>query len=221
MSKFMSYNFTVSLKVLKKVFDFFIYYYFLVDFYLLKYFSRKYPYCVFIFCYFFGTFGYTEDLSDLQFVCKVLCLVFSWYLAYISIVVFCAFNIPSTKKYLYDLLGKDFVTSKIGNPALDGLARFGGFAALGFAINEGGKIAGGYATINNANDALKIEIEAIEESPYLSPKQKAAATQEALKSHQQMVKTPPQGTLDRIAKIEAHKDMIAKATKVIKSIWGK
>ena len=217
----MNYNFTACLKVLKKIFDFFTYYYFLVDLYLLEYFSRKYPYCLFIFCYFFGTFGYTDALSDLQFVCKVLCLLFSWYLAYISMVVFCVFNIPSTKKYLYDLLGKDFVTSKIGNPGLDGLARFGGFAALGFAINEGGKIAGGYATVNNANEALKLALEGIEKSPYLSPKQKAIATLEAIRSQQQMVKTPPQGTLDRIAKIEAHRDMMEKATKAMKSIWGK
>ena len=217
----MSYNFTSCFKILKKVFNLFTYYYFVVDLYLLEYFSRKYPYCIFIFCYFYGTFGYTDGLSDLQFVCKVLCLVFSWYLVYISILVFCVFNIPSTKKYLYDLLGKDFVTSKIGNPGLDGLARFGGFAALGFAINEGGKIIDGYATVDNANDALKTQIAAIEGSPYLSPKQKAAATEEAIRSHQQMVKKPAQGTLDRIAKIEAHKDMMSKATKGIKSIWGK
>ena len=217
----MNSSFKSGLQVFKRVFDFFTYYYFVVDLCLLEYFSRKYPYCVFIFCYFYGTFGYTDGLTDLQFVGKVFCLIFSWYLIYISIMVFCVFNVSVTKKYLYDLLGKEFVVSKIGNPGWDAATRFGGFAVLGLAINEGGTVIDGHTTVSNANGILGAQLTAIEESPYLSPKQKALATQEALKTHHQMAQKAPQGTLDRVAKIEAHRDMVSKVTKAIKSIWGK
>lgn len=217
----MSYNFTSYFQILKKIINLLTYYYFVVDLYLIEYFSRKYPYCVFIFCYFYGTFGYTDGLSDLHFVCKILCLVFSWYLVYISILVFCVFNIPSTKKYLYNLLGKDFVISKIGNPGIDGATRFGGFAVLGLGVNECGRLLEGYETVKNANEALAAQLAAIEGSHYLTTKEKAAATLEAINSHQQTVRRPPQGTFDRIAKIDAYKDMIARTAKAFTSIWGK
>ena len=217
----MNHTFKTSLQVFKRAFDLFTYYSFVVDLYLLEYFSRKSPYCVFIFCYFYGTFGYTDGLTDLQFVGKVFCLVFSWYLIFTSIMVFCVFNVSVTKKYLYDLLGKDFVVSKIGNPGWDAATRFGGFAVLGLAVNEGGKFVDGRTTVINGNDFLGAQLTVIEESPYLSPKQKSLATQQALKAHYQMAQKAPEGTLDRVAKIEAHRDMVSKATKAIKSFWGK
>lgn len=168
------------LKISKKCFDFSVYYTFLLDLYLIEFFSRKYNYLIFIFSFTFGTFGYDNNLSQHQFLFKFSCFLFSWYLVYASIIVFISFNIPVTKNYLYELLGKEFVISKIGNPGLDGLARFGGFAALGLFINETGRIVDGYATTTNAEKALETALKAIRDDPYLTDKQKSAETVKAL-----------------------------------------
>ena len=217
----MNYVMTTCLKLLKKLFDFFTTYYFLVDLYLLEYFSRKYPYCIFIFCFFYGTFGYSDGLTELQFLGKFVCLLFSWYLIYTSITVFCVFNISVTKEYLYNLLGKEFVVSKIGNLGLDALARFGGFAALGLAINEAGRLGDRYVIVGNATTALNIQLDAINKDPNLSVKQKAVAVEKALQSYRQMVKTPAQGTLDRTIKVEPYRGMMDSGLKAFKSIFGK
>ena len=208
-------------KEVKKLIDFFIYYFFLVDLFLLGFFSKKIPYLFFIFSYIYGTFGYTDALTDFQFIIKTVCLLFSWYLIYTSLIVFCVFNIPISQKYLTNLLGKNFVVDKIGNPGLGTLAKFSGFAVAGFAVNEVGRLADGYIIVTTAEIALENRMRVIENNEYMSLKEKKQATQESLKIHDAMIQTKPQGTLDRISKVEAHRHMVSSASDVFKTLFGK
>lgn len=209
------------LNSVKKLSDFFIYYYFLVDLFLLGFFSKKIPYLFFIFSYIYGTFGYTNALTDFQFIIKAVCLLFSWYMIYTSLIVFCVFNIPISQKYLTNLLGKDFVVDKIGNPGLGTLARFSGFAFAGFTVNEVGRLADSYIIVTTADTALENRMRVIENNEYLSLKEKKQATQESLKLHDAMVQTKPEGTLDRISKVGAHRDMVSSTSDVLKTLFGK
>lgn len=199
---------------IQKLLDFFLYYFFLIDIYLLSFFCKKIPYLFFIFCYFFGTFGYSESLSDLQFICKFSCFVFSWYLAVASLTVFCAFNIPITKDYLNNLLGKEFVVSKIGNPAGEMAVKLGLVAVVGAGVNEAGKYVNGQQIVETANTALEHKVKVIHETPDLTQKEKGKAVQDALKVHTAMCQVKPEGTLDRAMKLEAHKDMVARFTSI-------
>lgn len=208
-------------RLIKKGVDFFTYYYFLIDLYLLEFFSRKYQYLIFIFSFFYGTFGYTNALTISQYLAKMLCFFFSWYLISASVIVFCAFNIPVTKKYLYNLLGKEFVIGKIGNPGLDALARFGGFAALGLTANELGRVWDTYAKNRTCTEFLKVRLDEISQNPDLTTLQKQQAVLETLKVHGVMSQAPTEGTLDRITKVEAHQNMMNRFSESMAKIFRK
>lgn len=197
---------------IQKLLDFFLYYFFLIDIYLLSFFCKKIPYLFFIFCYFFGTFGYSESLSDLQFICKFFCLVFSWYLGVSSLIVFCAFNTPITKDYLNNLLGREFVVSKIGNPGSEAAIKFGAFILGGAVANETGKYVNGKQIAEIANTTLEHKLTMIHVTPDLTPKEKGRAVQDALKLHTAMSQVKPEGTFDRMMQLEAQKDMVARFT---------
>lgn len=205
---------TLSTSIQKSL-DFFLYYFFLIDIYLLSFFCKKIPYLFFIFCYFFGTFGYSESLSDLQFICKFFCLVFSWYLIVAGFIVFCAFNIPITKAYLNNLLGKEFVVSKIGNPAGDVLIKTTVVGLVGVGINELGKFADGYQIADNANKVLDQRVKYIESTLDLTQNDKRRALQDSLKLHSTMIKVRPEGTFDTAMKVEAHKEMVSRVSSIL------
>lgn len=192
-----------------------------MDLYLLGFFSKKFPYLLFIFSYTYGTFGYTNALTDFQFLVKFVCFLFSWYLIYTTLIVFCVFNIPTSKEYLYNLLGKDSVVDKIGNSGFEPLTRFTVFAVAGLAVNEGARIADSYGIVNTANSALGERMSAIENNSDLTTKQKGQAIQESVKIHANMIQSKPQGTIDRMAKVEAHQHMVSRAFKAFSSIFRK
>ena len=205
------------LSFVHKSLDFFLYYSFLIDLYLLTFFGKKIPYLFFIFCYFFGTFGYSESLNDLQYICKFSCLVFSWYLGSTSFIVFCVFNIPVTKDYLNNLLGKEFVVSKIGNPGFKEVCRFAAVVASGVGVNEAGKFINGQQIAQNANETLENTVRVIHDSPDLTSKERGKATQEALKVYSTMCQVKPEGTLDRAMRHDAQKDMVARVSGIFYS----
>ena len=55
----------------------------------------------------------------------------------------------------------------------------------------------------------------------MTPKKKKQAIQEALRIHGILVQTKPQGTLDRVMKIEAHQQVMGKAAKAFRAFFGK
>ena len=206
---------------LKKIVNIITYYNFLIDLHVLHFFSKRYPYLIFIFTFFFGTFGYDSHLTDIQYCVKIVCFLFSGYIISTSILVFIVFNIPLSKEYLYNLLGKEFVVSKIGNPGTKHLLIFGGFAATTITVNELGRMFDHYTRVRGANSALDAESKAIRSDPNLTVEDKASLTIKALETHNQTVLAPAQGTLDRLATARTHQEF-AKMEKVVSwSPWDK
>ena len=58
-------------------------------------------------------------------VFRFFCFTLTCFLASTSLFVFIVFNFPPTKKYLYNLLGADYIKSKIGNPGYKTLIIYG------------------------------------------------------------------------------------------------
>ena len=210
---------TMLFKLIKRYLQFSVYYTLVIDLYLLEFFSRKYPYLLFLFSFFYGTFGYTSGLSDHEYLFKISCLLFSWYLVYTSLVVFLLFKIPTTKKYLYDLLGEPFVVSKIGNPGIRSLTKYGGVAVFGLTVNEIGRITDGYAKVANANALLDKEVERINKSCSMTQEQRATAEIEALREYGKTARSPSEGTFDKLAKTESRASMVESASKTISDLW--
>ena len=204
----------------KKLLDFSLYYFFLVDLYLLSYFSKKVPYLFFVFSFAFGTFGYSKALGEFLFLVKIACFLFSWYLISTSFIVFCVFNIPTSKRYLYNLLGKDFVSEKIGNPGLDTLAKYSGAPVLGLAVNEVGRVTDSVVIVKAANSALNERAHVIEGTDCLSAEEKGEELRASLKIHADMAQAKPQGTFDRMLKVEAHDQLVKRASEAVKGLFG-
>lgn len=174
-----------------------------MDLYLLEFFSRKYPYLFFLFCFIYGTFGVENGSSTFVILSKFACFSFAWYIVTTSIVVFCALNIPITRDYLYQLLGKEFVISKVGNPGLFTMKKFGGFAASALVVNEGGKVVNGFVNIYNADRFLESRCERIEKDPDFSDKEKKKLKKEGIDIHTHLIKRPVVGPIDSAIRLEA------------------
>lgn len=174
------------------------------DLCLLEFFTRKYPYLFFLFTFFFGTFGYTENSSFFKFSC----FFFSWFLMSISLTVLCLFNLSMTKNYFYDLLGKDFVIRKMGNPGLETFIKYWAPLLGGLAANEAGRLLDSWAIIKTAQVGLESTLQLVQSDPSLSADEKAAMTQQAFLTKNQMLLRAPEGTIDRIFKIDTYKNMM-------------
>ena len=192
---------------LKKLINTITYYNFLIDLHVLHFFSKRYRYLIFIFTFFFGTFGYDSHLTDIQYRVKIVCFLFSGYIISTSILIFIVFSIPLSKEFLYNLLGKEFVVSKIGNPGRKQLIMFGGFAATAITANELGRSFDYYSKVSSANSALNAQLDKIRSDPNLIVDEKASLTIKALETHNQMVLAPAHGTLDRLATARTHQEV--------------
>lgn len=124
---------------LKEVFQLFIYYSYKFDIIVVYYGTLMPYYLIFIFSFFFGNFGSPEGIADGVLFFKYICYLYSWFLIGTSIFVFISFQIPSLKEYLYNLLGKEYVISCIGNPGVKSAVKVGGAAIALMAGNEIGK----------------------------------------------------------------------------------
>lgn len=180
-----------------------VYYYILVDLYLLEFFSRRYPYLIFIFSFWYNTFGYTNQLTVSNYVFKICCFLFSWYFIFASIMVYCIFNVEKSKNFFYPLFGEKFVKKMIGNPRIDPLLKFTGLAAAALTVNEVGRITDGVMIVHNGNNYLTARLAAIRDDPYLTDRQKADLSKKTFEDHSKMIAKAPEGTLDRITKVEA------------------
>ena len=211
--------FNIVTSFFKKIAKMVIFYHFFIDLCLLEYFCRKYQYFLFLFAYFFGTFGYTNDGPF--FHAKIACFIFSWYLIFTSFIVYCAFRFPPTKSFLYDLLGKDFVVKKIGNPGKEAWIKYFCAAMGGVFLNEAGRFADAYAITRNAQSVLDSTLSSLETERILSDKDRSDIARQAFALKNQMASKPPLGTLDRIAQIDSYNRMIENASKAGTRILGK
>jgi hypothetical protein len=153
---------------IKYTYERFTFYYFYIDLLLLPFFSRKYPYLIFIFTFFYGTFGYTQSAEIRK---EIACLLFSWNLISTSIMIFCVFNVPFTLDYLYNLLAKDFVIKKIGNRGTAQLWKYAGMAAAGCSVNEVGRVTDSFTIPKGAQEGLEGLLNKLEENIFLSEKE--------------------------------------------------
>ena len=88
--------------------------------------------------------------------------------------IFIIFNIRVSKEYFYNLLGKDFVVSKIGNPSTRPLSNFFG-AALGFVTgNAMERQYDRHSIVETSGQRLDTDTENIDADPHMSPEQKSA-----------------------------------------------
>ena len=201
MTKYKSYitkSITKSLLLIKGWLEFSTYYTFKVNLCLLEFFTRKIPYLFFIFAFIFGTFGNTKDLPFSLLYLKIICFIFSWYLLYISVVIFCVFNISICKNYLYDLLGKEFVISKIGNPSLTPLRTFAGAALALVTGNEVGRKYDGQRLICKADNYIDKSLPRIATIDALDTEGKALETRKAYAFHRKLLDDTPKGPFDRV-----------------------
>ena len=189
---------TKSLLLIKGWLELSTFYTFKVNLSLLEFFTRKIPYLFFLFAFIFGTFGNTKDLPLTLLYLKIICFILSWYLVYISVVIFCVFQISICKNYLYDLLGKEFVISKIGNPGLTPARIFAGAAMAMLTGNEVGRHYDGQRIICKSDNYIKDTLPQIEESKTLNTEGKAIETSKALAFQRKLLNETPKGPFDRL-----------------------
>ena len=113
-----------------------VYFTYKIDITLLSVFSRGPQYFVFIFAFFFGSFGSPKGLSLEIAAFKYFCFLFAWYLIITSFFIFLSFQISSLKEYLYGLLGKTWVTDRIGNPGTQQFMKLGTVGLATIGVNE-------------------------------------------------------------------------------------
>ena len=175
---FKYYVFKVFL-FMKKCFKLFTYYTFKFNLCILEFFTRKIPYLFYLFAFTFGTFGNIEDLPTILVILKVICFMLSWYLIDTSFIIFIVFKIPTSKNYLYKLLGKEFVVEKIGNPGWKPLIRYIGPATAILTGNEIGRHFDGKRLQEQAEIFHTNSAKSVRENPHYTSQQKA---EESLKN---------------------------------------
>ena len=184
---------------LQKLIEMITYYVILADLYILELFTRQIPYFFFLFTIIYGTFGYQNQLSTKIWCFKAICFFFSWYLLATSLLIFAIFKVPTTQKYFYDLLGKEFVISKIGNSGGKAALMFWGTAATAVAGNEIGREADRAFNQSEALQTHKTICESVERNPHMTDQEHTAALNQANADLQARSNKTPTGYLDRVA----------------------
>lgn len=170
---------------------------FKVDLCLLEFFSRMYTYPFFIFAVVFGHFTTASQLSDPAVVFRFFCFVFTTFLASTSVFVFVVFNIPPTKRYLYDLLGADYVRSKIGNPGARVLVKYVAPLVGLYVVDETSKYVNTLERNQSAKEALDNKMKVANEAPYLNDKQRSNIAMNSVKEYDNAMKEPVMGSVER------------------------
>jgi len=147
---------------------------------------------------------------------KYLCFLYSWFIIGTTFFVFISFQIPSLKEYLYNLLGKEYVISCIGNPGVKPAIKIGG-AALGFvAGNEFGKELDTRQKVTTSQ-AVVDHFQQLVETTGQPADQRSAEFKKAAETSRKILETPPKGPFDRneervasAQSVEATKDVVLK-----------
>ena len=202
----------------KKVVNLFhkiIYYFYKIDILLLYTMGKPVNYLVFLFTFFFGTFGSSKNLPLLTIVFKYFCFLFAWYLIVTSIFIFLSFQIKPVKEYLYNSLGESWVKDKIGNPGTAQLAKFGGVGAALVGANIYDKIQDGKQIIEQGNSIVKRYKDMVEQTgkpadPY------SKDYKDTMKASREVYQREPKGFLDRLEEKAATKVLVENTAKA----WG-
>lgn len=181
---------------IKEVFQLLIYYSYKFDIIVLYYATLMPYYLIFTFCFFFGNFGSPEGIADGVLFFKYMCFLYSWFLIGTSIFVFISFQIPSLKEYLYNLLGKEYVISCIGNPGIKPVIKLGGAAFGLLAGNEIGKELDCRQKVYLSQSAVN-HFKQLVEITGQPPEQRSAEFKKVAETSRKIFDTPPKGPFDR------------------------
>ena len=181
------------------------------------YFATLMPYyLIFIFCFFFGNFGSPEGIADGVLFFKYFCFLYSWFIIGTSVFVFISFQIPSSKEYLYNLLGKEYVISCIGNPGIESVIKVGGAAVGLICGNEIGKEWDGRQKVYLSQAAVD-HYKQLVETTGQTPDQRSTEFKKVAEISRKIFETPPKGPFDRYEErlasarfVDATKDVILK-----------
>lgn len=204
---------------IKEFFQLLIYYNYKFDLILL-YFATTMPYyLIFIFSFFFGNFGSPAGIADGMLFFKYLCFLYSWFIIGTSVFVFISFQIPSSREYLYNLLGKEYVISCIGNPGVKPLVKVGG-AAVGFVLtNEIGKEIDGRQKVYLSRAVIEHYKQLVETTGKPSD-QRSVEFKKAAEISRKIFETPPKGPFDRNEKRVASGQLVDSTREVILKAIG-
>lgn len=201
---------------IKEFFQLLIYYSYKFDLIVL-YFATLMPYyLIFIFCFFFGNFGSPEGIANGVLFFKYLCFLYSWFIIATSVFIFISFQIPPSKKYLYNLLGKEYVISCIGNPGIKPLLKVGGAAVGLVCVNEIGKELDGRQKVYLSQAAID-HYKQLTEATGQPSDQRSAEFKKTAETSRKIFDTPPKGPFDRNEErvasghfVDATKDVLLK-----------
>jgi len=181
---------------LKEFFQLFIYYSYKFDIIVLYYATLMPYYLIFIFCFFFGNFGSPEGIADGVLFFKYICFLYSWFIIETSVFVFISFQIPSLKEYLYNLLGKEYVISCIGNSGAKAALKATGVAVGMICGNEIGKELDGRQKVYLSQAAIDHYKELVETTGQ-PPEPRSAEFKKVAETSRKILDTPPKGPFDR------------------------
>ena len=202
----------------KKIVEKTIYYIFFVDLTILGFFCRGYNFLIFVFLFTYGGYGHTCNDSHLVLLLKFVCLSISLYIIGTSIFLLIVFNIPITRDYLYNLLGKDFVISRIGNPGTPLLKKILASSAGVLGINEGGKAWANYSNIVIADNTLHKQLEGINNTD----EDKSRYTKGALNDHSRSSShRVTEGPIDKMIRAEVVKTAAKETAGTVKTVVSK
>lgn len=127
---------------------------------------------------------------------KYVCFLYSWYLIITSIFVYVSFRIPPLKKYLYNLLGEDYVFSCIGNPAELFVKKLVGTAAAIVTGNEISKQLDCYQKIERAKCVVN-NYTSLCEAAGQAPDPRSAEFKKTVDTSTKILNASPKGIFDR------------------------
>lgn len=204
----------------KKVIEKSIYYMFYVDLVVLGFFCRGSNFLLYVFIFTYGGFGHNENDPNWVVLLKFVCVLFSFYLISTSILLLIVFNVPFTRDYLYKILGRDFVVSRIGNPGTQIIKKILSPTAVILGVNEGGKYVANSSNCTFANKTLAAQRDFINESKDLTSDEIAVLEKQALYNHSTTcAKRVTKGPIDHMVRADMVNTAVKKTSSAVKS-WS-
>ena len=204
----------------KKVIEKSIYYMFFVDLVVLGFFCRGSNFLLYVFIFTYGGFGHNVNDPNWVVLLKFVCLLFSFYLISTSILLLIVFNVPFTRDYLYKILGRDFVVSRIGNPGTQIIKKILGSTAVILGVNEGGKYIANTSNCTFANKTLAAQRVFIDQSKNMTGDEMGRAEQKALDNHSTTSgKRVTEGPIDHMIRADMVNTAVKETSYAVKS-WS-
>lgn len=113
-----------------------------------------------------------------------------FFLASNSAFIFAILNLLPTKKYLYGLLGANYIKSKIGKPAINTLAKYRGPLVGLYTFDVATQHVNTLERNHVVKETLDTRLRIVNQAPYFSEKQKDKLTADSLKDYNKAINQP-------------------------------